>query len=63
MGWCYSGKSDRRAFDTDGKGIDDCRSRKKATDRRQISMENVTKASLKEALAEKTVGDYPKRRG
>ena len=26
-------------------------------------MENVTKASLKEALAEKTVGDYPKRRG
>ena len=26
-------------------------------------MENVTKASLKEALAEKTVGDYPKHRG
>lgn len=51
------------AFDTDGKGLTTAEVVKKATDRRQISMENVTKASLKEALAEKTVGDYPKRRG
>lgn len=49
------------AFDTDGKGLTTAKVVKKATDRRQISMENVTKVSLKEALAEKTVGDYSKR--
>ena len=49
------------AFDTDGKGLTTAKVVKKATDRHQISVENVTKFSLKEALAEKTVGDYSKR--
>ena len=51
------------AFATDGKGLTTAEVVKKAADRQQISMGNVTKDSLREALAEQTVGDYPKRRG
>lgn len=51
------------AFDVDGKKLTTAEVVKKATDRKTFTMSDVTKESIKEAIADPGIDNYPKRRG
>ncbi|WP_439425150.1 glycoside hydrolase family 1 protein [Oenococcus alcoholitolerans] len=51
------------AWNVDGKGLSTAEVVKKASERHQMSMSDVTEASLKEAIADPSDKLYPKRRG
>lgn len=50
-------------WNLDGKGLTTAEVVKKATDRKVFSMSDVSKESIKEAIADKSDTNYPKRRG
>lgn len=51
------------AWNEDGKGLTTAEVVKKATDRKKMTMSDITPATLAEAVADKTTTNYPKRRG
>lgn len=51
------------AWNRDGKGLSGADVVRKATDRHKMSMDDVSKASIAQAIADQGTANYPKRRG